>query len=116
MMIQSLIVIITIETFEHDKFNELIEQETLEYFDNKFAKEKPSDNDLSIFLDFVTSINDEHVLVDNVATHEQHALGNYLASGKEYDLGRDIKDDDEHILKTIGIDNEPDTSHPRRKL
>ncbi|KAA0047865.1 hypothetical protein E6C27_scaffold133G001340 [Cucumis melo var. makuwa] len=60
----------SLETLEeHDKFDELIDQATLDYVDNKFAKNKPSDNDLSIFLDFVTSVNDEHVLVDNLATN-----------------------------------------------
>ena len=35
---------------EHDKFNELIDQATLEYVDNEIAKEEPSDDDLSILL------------------------------------------------------------------
>ena len=34
------------------------------------AKNDVSDDDLSIFLDFVTSINNEHPLVHNVVTHE----------------------------------------------
>ena len=46
---------------EHDKFNEFIDQVILEYVNNEFAKNKPSDDDLSIFLDFVASVNDEHV-------------------------------------------------------
>ncbi|KAA0065429.1 Retrovirus-related Pol polyprotein from transposon 17.6 [Cucumis melo var. makuwa] len=79
-----------------------------DHVDNEFAKEKPTDDDLSIFLNFVTSINDEHALVDNVTTHEQHALGNNFTSSNEHDLGRDIKDDDEQILKSIDIDNDHD--------
>ncbi|KAA0062405.1 Retrovirus-related Pol polyprotein from transposon 297 family [Cucumis melo var. makuwa] len=65
----------SLETLEeHDKFNELIDQATLEYVKNEFSKNKPSDDDLSIFLDFVASVNDGHVLVDNIATNEQHVL------------------------------------------
>ena len=45
---------------EHDKFNELIDQATLKYVENEFAKNKPIDDVLSIFLDFVASVNDEH--------------------------------------------------------
>ena len=77
---------------EHDRFNELIDQETLEYVENEFAKNKPSDDDLSIFLDFVTIINDEDALVDSVTTHEQHTLGNNLSSN-EHDLGRNLNND-----------------------
>ena len=41
----------SLETLEeHDKFNALTNQATLEYVDNEFAKEKPSDDDLSILI------------------------------------------------------------------
>ena len=107
----------SLETLEEqDKLNELIDQVTLEYVDNEFSKEKPSDDDLWIFLDFVTSINDEHALVDNVTTHKQHALGNNFASSKELDLERHIKDEDEQTLKDISIVNEQDPSIHIRKL
>ncbi|KAA0053241.1 Transposon Ty3-I Gag-Pol polyprotein [Cucumis melo var. makuwa] len=36
--------------------------------------------------------------------------GNNFASSNEHDLGKDIKDDDEQILKSIGIDNDHDKS------
>ncbi|KAA0042324.1 Retrovirus-related Pol polyprotein from transposon 297 family [Cucumis melo var. makuwa] len=94
---------------EHDKFNELIDQATLEHVENEFAKNKPSDDDLSIFLDFVTSVNDEYVLVDNIATNE-HVPENDFVSSNEHDQGRNIKDDSEHILKSIVIENDHDTS------
>ncbi|KAA0063162.1 hypothetical protein E6C27_scaffold381G00430 [Cucumis melo var. makuwa] len=101
----------SLETLEkHDQFDELIDQATLEYVENEFAKNKPSDDDISIFLDFFASVNDEHVLVDNIATNEQHVLDNDFAYSNEHDLGRNIKDDDEHILKSIGIENDHDAS------
>ncbi|TYJ97636.1 Transposon Ty3-I Gag-Pol polyprotein [Cucumis melo var. makuwa] len=37
-------------------------------------------------------------------------LGNNFASSNEHDLGKDTKDDDEQILKSIGIDNDHDKS------
>ena len=96
----------SLETLEkHDQFDELIDQATLEYVENEFAKNKPSDDDLSIFLDFVASVNDEHVLVDNIATNE-HVLDNDFASSNEHDLGRNINNDDEHTLKGIDIEND----------
>ncbi|KAA0066992.1 Transposon Ty3-I Gag-Pol polyprotein [Cucumis melo var. makuwa] len=88
---------------EHDNFNELIDQATLEYVENEFAKNKPSDDDLSIFLIFVASVNDEHVFVDNIATNEQHALDNDFTSSNEHDLGRNIKDDNGHIVKKLKV-------------
>ncbi|KAA0050551.1 uncharacterized protein E5676_scaffold945G00040 [Cucumis melo var. makuwa] len=91
---------------EHDKFNELFDQATLKHVEYEFAKNKPSNDDLSIFLDFVASVNDEHVLVDNLATNGHHVLDNDFASSNEHDLGRNINNDDEHTLK--GIDNEND--------
>ena len=95
---------------EHDKFDELINQVTLEYVDNEFAKDKPDDDDLSIFLDFVASLNDAHVLVDNLATNGKHVLGNDFASSNEHDLGRNLDSDDEHILKSIDIEDDHDTN------
>ena len=49
-------------------------------------------------------------MVDNIATNEQHVLGNDFASSNEHYLGKNIKDDDEQILKNIDIKNDHDTS------
>ena len=95
---------------EHDKLNELIDQATLEYVDNEFVKEKPSNDDHSIFFDFVASVNDEHILVDNLTTNEHHALDNNFESSNEHDLGRNINNDDAHTLKGIDIENDPGTN------
>ena len=62
-------------------------------------------DDLSIFLDFITSINEEHALVGNVGIHEQHALDNDFASSIEHDLGRNININDEHFFIGIDIEN-----------
>ncbi|KAE8645971.1 hypothetical protein Csa_015450 [Cucumis sativus] len=54
----------SLETLEkHGNFNEIVDQATLEHVEIEAAKNDPSDDDLSIFLGFVTSINDEHALV-----------------------------------------------------
>ncbi|KAA0041704.1 uncharacterized protein E5676_scaffold594G00410 [Cucumis melo var. makuwa] len=95
---------------EHDKFNELIDQTTLEYVENEFAKNKLSDDDFSIFLDFFASVNDEHALVDNLATNGHHALDNDFASSNEHHLGRNINNDNEHTLKVIDIENDLGTN------
>ena len=64
---------------------------------------------ISIFLDFVAIVNDEHVLVDNIATNE-HVLNNDFAFRNEYDLGRNINSDDEHTLEGIDIEDKHDTN------
>lgn len=53
---------------------------------------------LAIFFDFVTSLNDENVLADDLATNSQHVLDNDFASSNEHDLGRNINNDEEHTL------------------
>ena len=49
-------------------------------------------------------------MVDNIVTNEQHVLDNEFTSSNEHDVERNINDVDEHILKSIGIQNDHDIS------
>ncbi|KAA0054444.1 Retrovirus-related Pol polyprotein from transposon 297 family [Cucumis melo var. makuwa] len=90
---------------EHDKFNELIDQATLEYVDNEFAKEKPSD-DLSIFLDFITSINDEHALENGIKlkvlpSHLEYVFLDEKNTYLVISLKELIEEQEARLLKTL---------------
>ncbi|KAL4030354.1 hypothetical protein IC575_008590 [Cucumis melo] len=93
---------------EHEQFNKLTDQATLKYVDNVFAKNEPSDDDLSIFLNFVGCVNEDHALVNEFASNGQHLSNNDFAYTNELDLGKNLDKDDEYILEFNDIDDRQD--------